>query len=121
MVVDDNAELVALVEEVLASIGYEPVGFSDAHAALRAFRREPNRFDAVLTDERMGPMSGTEMARAIHQVNSHVPIILMTGHRNTELEASAGEAGIVEILDKPLRALTLQSSLGRWLGEHKFS
>jgi len=45
----------------------------------------------------------------------------MTGHRNTELEAVSGEAGIVEILDKPLRAQTLQNSLGRWLKEPELS
>jgi CheY-like chemotaxis protein len=121
LVVDDEAELVALAEEVLASISYEPVGFSDAREALKAFRRDPSHFDAVLTDERMLPMRGIDMAGAMHRINPRVPILLMTGNRNAELEASAGEAGIVEILDKPLRALTLQGSLGRWLKERDLS
>jgi signal transduction histidine kinase/ActR/RegA family two-component response regulator len=121
LVVDDEAELVALAEEVLASIGYEPVGFSDAREALKAFRRDPSHFDAVLTDERMVLMRGIDMAGAMHRINPRVPIILMTGNRSAELEASAGEAGIVEILDKPLRALTLQGSLGRWLKERDLS
>jgi signal transduction histidine kinase/CheY-like chemotaxis protein len=121
LVVDDEAELVALAEEVLASIGYEPVGFSGAREALKAFRRDPSHFDAVLTDERMVPMRGIDMAGAMHRINPRVPIILMTGNRSAELEASAGEAGIVEILDKPLRALTLQGSLGRWLKERDLS
>jgi DNA-binding NtrC family response regulator len=85
--------------------------------ALDAFQREPGRFDAVLTDERMTPMKGIDLAKAIHQINSQVPIILMTGHRDAELESSAGDAGVVEILDKPLRAQTLENSLGRWLLE----
>jgi len=52
MIVDDEKALVALVEETLAELGYEPVGFSSSAQALQAFREAPQRFDAVLTDER---------------------------------------------------------------------
>jgi signal transduction histidine kinase/ActR/RegA family two-component response regulator len=115
LVVDDEAELVAVAEEVLASLGYEPVGFDSARLALEAFRRDPQRFDAVLTDERMGSMRGIELAKAIHGIRPAVPIVLTTAHRNADLERQAGALGIVEILDKPLRAQTLEACLGRWL------
>jgi CheY-like chemotaxis protein len=38
MIVDDERALVALAEETLAELGYEPVGFNSSLAALRAFR-----------------------------------------------------------------------------------
>ncbi|MBV8144217.1 MAG: hypothetical protein JO184_04350, partial [Gammaproteobacteria bacterium] len=49
LVVDDEESLVRLAEEVLASLGYEPVGCVGAQQALRLFRAAPQRFDAVLT------------------------------------------------------------------------
>jgi CheY-like chemotaxis protein len=49
MIVDDEPALVALAEETLAELGYEPVGFDSSLAALQAFRAEPRRFDLVLT------------------------------------------------------------------------
>jgi len=115
MVVDDEVELVALAEEVLASLGYEPVGFSDSRAALEAFRRAPRRFDAVLTDERMTMLRGIDLAKSIHEIDPNTPVILMTGHRDTETDERAREAGIAEVLDKPLRIETVRTALGRRL------
>jgi FixJ family two-component response regulator len=42
-----------------------------------------------------------------------LPIILMTGHRDAEINARAKEAGSAEILDKPLRVRTLREALAR--------
>jgi signal transduction histidine kinase/ActR/RegA family two-component response regulator len=115
MVVDDEKELVALTEELLASLSYEPVGFSDARAALEAFQHDPQRFDAILTDERMQPIGGLEFAHLVHRTDPDMPIILMTAHRDAQIDARAGVVGIVEILDKPLRVQTLREALGRGL------
>src|ERR1700733_5161126 len=115
MVVDDEKELVALTEELLASLSYEPVGFSDSRLALEAFRHDPKRFDAILTDERMQPMRGLDFAELIHKTEPQLPIILMTGHRDAELDARASEVGIAEILEKPLRVQTLREALARQL------
>ena len=45
MVIDDERALVALAEETLAELGYEPAGFHSSIAALQAFRADPQRFD----------------------------------------------------------------------------
>jgi CheY-like chemotaxis protein len=113
MVVDGEKELVALTEELLASLSYEPVGFSDARLALDAFRHDPKRFDAILTDERMQPMRGVDFAELVHKMAPGLPIIMMTGHRDAVLDARAAEAGVAEILDKPLRVQTLREALAR--------
>jgi hypothetical protein len=63
MIVDDERVLVALAEETLSELGYEPVGYDSSVAALEAFRVEPKRFDLVLTDETMPDLTGTELAR----------------------------------------------------------
>lgn len=115
LVVDDEKELVVLTEELLASLSYEPVGFSDARTAIEVFRSDPQRFDAVLTDERMQPLRGLDFARLIHDIEPGVPIILMTGHRDAKIDADAKDAGIVEILDKPLRVQVLREALARRL------
>jgi signal transduction histidine kinase/CheY-like chemotaxis protein len=115
MVVDDEPELVALTEDLLASLSYEPVGFSDARAALEALQKDPARFHAVLTDERMQPLRGLDLAAEIQKLRPGLPIILMTGHRDEELDRRAAAVGIVEILDKPLRINTLRSALARRL------
>ena len=58
LLVDDEAALVLLGEEMLAALGYEPVGFEASRAALAAFRADPGRFDLALLDEIMPEMTG---------------------------------------------------------------
>jgi signal transduction histidine kinase/CheY-like chemotaxis protein len=116
MIVDDEPTLVALAEEMLAELGYEPVGFDSSSAALRAFRAAPQRFDLVLTDEAMPDLVGTELARDIRRVRPEVPIILMSGHGGAPLANRAAAMGVNEVLHKPLQRVDLAESFARTLG-----
>ena len=94
MVVDDERPLVALAEETLAALGYEPAGSDSSLAALQAFRAEPGRYDMVLTDETMPDMSGLELATEIRRLRSGLPIVLMSGYSGAQLHrAGAGRGG----------------------------
>jgi PAS domain S-box-containing protein len=116
MIVDDEPTLVALAEEMLAGLGYEPVGFESSCVALQVFRAKPERFDLVLTDEAMPDLVGTELAREIRLLRSDVPIILMSGHGGATLAQQAQAIGVKEVLHKPLQRADLAESLARALG-----
>jgi PAS domain S-box-containing protein len=116
LIVDDERPLVSLAEEMLAELGYDPVGFPSSSDALRAFRAAPGRFDLVLTDEAMPDLVGTELAREIRKLGSTVPIILMSGHGGPQLEIRAAALGVSEVLHKPLQRRDLAESLARVLG-----
>jgi signal transduction histidine kinase/CheY-like chemotaxis protein len=102
MVVDDDVSLVYVAEELLAALGYEPVGFTDPQVALQALRQEPNRFDALLSDESMPGMRGSDLALAARQVKSTLPIVLMTGVHDASLDVRARDAQVFSVLHKPL-------------------
>ncbi len=80
LIVDDEAPLVRLATETLAELGYVAVGFTSSAAALEAFRAAPERFDAVITDERMPGMSGSALIREIRGIRSAIPILLVSGY-----------------------------------------
>jgi CheY-like chemotaxis protein len=115
MIVDDQRSLVALTEETLAALGYEPAGFDSSVAALQAFRAEPQRFDLVLTDETMPDLSGVELAREIRGVRPELPIVLMSGYSGAQLTERARAAGVAELLRKPLVRRDIAEALGRAL------
>ena len=115
LLVDDERPLVALGEEMLAELGYEPVGFDSSSAALQAFRAEPQRFDVIVTDEAMPDLIGTELAREIRRLRPAVPIILMSGYGGNQLTARAAAIGVNEVLRKPLQSRDLAESLARVL------
>jgi len=115
MIVDDEQPLVELAEELLAELGYEPVGFSSADSALLAFEVNPARFDAVLTDETMPGLLGTELAVAVLARRAELPVILMSGNVSIGLEQRAREAKVTELLRKPLALQDLAECLSRVL------
>jgi PAS domain S-box-containing protein len=116
MIVDDEQQLVELAEEVVARFGYEPVGFVSSTAALQAFRAEPQRFDALITDEMMPDLVGTELARQIRALRPSIPILLMSGRAEASLADRAAEVGVNEVLRKPLHRREIADSLARALG-----
>ncbi|MGH6946817.1 MAG: ATP-binding protein [Kiloniellales bacterium] len=115
LLVDDETALVLLGEEMLAALGYEPVGFDSSTKALAAFRADPDRFDLALTDEIMPGMTGTELAVALHRIRPELPIILMTGHAGRARPHRLRAAGICDVLKKPLLARDIARNLARHL------
>jgi PAS domain S-box-containing protein len=113
MIVDDERPLVALAEEIIADLGYEPIGFDSSSSALAAFRATPDRFDLVLTDESMPGLLGIELAQAIRRLRPTIPIILMTGYGGTQLASRAADIGLSEVLRKPLHRRDLAEALAR--------
>ena len=115
LIVDDEQALVALAEETLAELGYEPVGFSSSVAALEAFRDAPQRFDIVLTDETMPGLIGTDLAREIRLLRPDIPIVLMSGYAGAQMLERARATGIDEVLRKPLQSKDIAECFGRVL------
>ena len=111
LLVDDEEALVKVGEEMLAMLGYEPVGFHSSAAALETFRASPQRFDAVLSDEAMPDMTGSELAKEIRKLHPDIPIVLMSGYVTPALHTRAQEAGVVEVLAKPLVSRDIARSL----------
>jgi signal transduction histidine kinase/ActR/RegA family two-component response regulator len=117
--VDNEKQLVLLGEEMLAALGYEPVGFDTCSAALAALRADPNRFDLVLADEIMPEMSGTELARALHSIRPELPVVLMTGYGGPIRSDRLQSAAIRDVLQKPLSSAALSLCLVRHLPARK--
>lgn len=111
LLVDDEAPMREMAAEILASLGYQSVSFESSAEALAAFERQPDRFDAVLTDEVMPELAGTELAKRIHAIKPEVPIFIITGYGGLGFELRAQEAGIARILRKPYEAHELAEVL----------
>ncbi|RZI77900.1 MAG: sensor histidine kinase [Variovorax sp.] len=115
MVVDDEQALVELAEESLAGLGYEPVGFDSGERALKAFEADPDRFDALLSDEMLSGMPGSELAGRLRAFRPGLPVILMSGKVDPALMDRAARAGIDAVLHKPLALRELATRLAQAL------
>jgi PAS domain S-box-containing protein len=111
LLVDDEEPLVRLGEEMLAGLGYEPVGHVSSAAALDALRAEPARFDLLLSDESMPGLTGSELAAEARRLRPGLPVVLMSGFVSPALAQRAREAGVAEVLSKPLAAREIARAL----------
>ncbi len=111
MVVDDEEPLLQLAEELLAGLGYEPVGYASAEAALAAFEASPFRFDALLTDQMLPGLQGSELARCVLALRPDLPVLLMSGNLREHVEVELRAIGVRVALHKPLASRELADSL----------
>ena len=111
--VDDEAPLVRVAERMLTRLGHKVSAFTDPRIALAQFRARPDEFDLLVTDLSMPSMSGIELARAFTAERPGFPIILATGWVRTEDEVAAREAGVRELVQKPVSMGELSQVIGR--------
>jgi signal transduction histidine kinase len=115
LVVDDEPLLAALAEELLTGLGYAPVAFTDPVAALQALQADPVRFAAVITDEVMPGLTGTQLTEALRRHAPTLPVLLVTGYGGALLARRAAAAGVTRVLAKPLERAALAHALGEVL------
>ena len=115
MVVDDEEPLLELTTLALRELGYEPVGYGSARAALEAYRPNPDDFDVLITDLRMPSMSGDALIREVRQLRPLLPVILVSGYVDDVGMARLNSGWADEVRTKPLRDIALATSLARLL------
>lgn len=108
--IEDNPNMRALVKAMLNALGMNNVrDYANGKAAQYALDKFTP--DLIITDWMMAPMDGLEYTRYIRDnVDSpdiFTPIILMTGHTERWRILAARDAGVNELLAKPITAKTL--------------
>ena len=115
LVVDDEAPITGMLEQMLTRLGYQVSVQTDSQEALGLFQREPDRFDLVLTDMTMPNLSGVQLTRALLDVRPDLPVVLCTGFSETVSEEEARAAGVRAYLMKPVVRSQLARAIRRAL------
>ncbi len=101
LLVEDDATQLKSMARMLERLGYRVTARSGGRAALTAFRKNPDSFDLVITDQTMPRMSGIEMAKAMVKIRPDIPVILNTGFSEKVNGETVGRDGIRAFLMKP--------------------
>jgi CheY-like chemotaxis protein len=113
LVVDDEAEVLRALADMLVLDGHVAIACADGEAALQAL--ETDTFDLVLTDLGMPGLGGWEVARAAKKRHPGLPVGLVTGWGDTIDLAEASQRGIDFLLPKPFQLHDLRAVLARAL------
>ena len=111
IVVDDEAELMSALCEMLAGQGYETAGFPTGAEALAVLKER--EFDLLLTDLMMPGMDGIELIRAGIEIDPNLIGIIMTGHGTVQTAVEAMKTGAFDYILKPFKLNTLLPLLSR--------
>jgi signal transduction histidine kinase len=99
-------------EEILAALGYEPVGFAHPPEALGALRASPARFDAALLCCHLhGVDVVLDLAADLHTNAPTLPLIVATASASEWGAPSLAGAGIAAIIRQPLSSSELADTL----------
>jgi CheY-like chemotaxis protein len=115
LVVESEREKLLYNEEMLAALGYEPVGFERLADAIAACRSAPDRFDIILVSHASQTLFGLDLTHALHEVAPRQPILLATSSTIDVGVDALAEAGISELLHRPLVSTELAAALARCL------
>ncbi len=115
LVVDDEAEMTAMLRNYLTREGYEVTTADSAEVALNYL--EDQEVDLVLTDLRMGEMDGLGLVREIHTTRPETQVILMTAFGGIETAIQAIKAGAYHFVAKPVKLPEVGALLQKALTE----
>ncbi|RJQ50092.1 MAG: response regulator [Nitrospiraceae bacterium] len=99
LLVDDDRDFVDAAGLVLAEQHFEVITCCSADEALDHIKG--SNIHVVLTDIKMPGVSGIELLEKIHALNSHLPVILMTGYAELGLAVDAIRKGAIDFIMKP--------------------
>ncbi len=108
--IEDNPNMRALVRAMLEALGLPGVrDYANGRQALNGL--DEFTPDLIITDWMMSPVDGLEYTKFIREAadspDIYTPVILMTGHTERWRIIVARDAGVNELLAKPITAKTL--------------
>ena len=100
LVVDDEANMLALCESVLRKEGYVVVCAASAEEALTQL--ETDSVDLLIADLRLPGMDGLELVQRVKTQQPGLPYLLLTGHGTIQSAVAAMKDGAADYLTKPV-------------------
>jgi PAS domain S-box-containing protein len=111
LLIDDEAEVRAVIARMLARLGFEVATAADGAAGLVLFEAQAARLVCVLLDLTMPQMGGVEVFRQMRQRAANVPVVLMSGYNEQEVITQFAGKGLAAFLQKPFTPVELQRVL----------
>jgi len=100
LLVEDKAELRAMLRKALERAGYTVEEAPDGNAAIDKVRSR--RYLMVLTDLKLPGHSGIDVLREARRVEPTLPVIIMTAYGSVEEAVTAMKEGAFDFIQKPV-------------------
>lgn len=119
LVVDDEPNICFSLRASLQTSALEVSTASSAKDALRELQAK--RPDVLLLDVRLPDMSGLDLYARIRELDSRIPVIIMTAFARTETAIEATRRGAFDYLIKPVDLRRLRDVIGKAIESRRIS
>ena len=117
LVVDDEKNYLVVLEALLSDEGYEVLTTPDPLEALNIINRVD--LDLVITDMKMPKMDGIVLLEKIKQIDSNMPVIMMTAYGTIEKAVEAMKKGALDYITKPFENEELKLNIRKAINMHR--
>ena len=111
LVVDDEKNMRLSLETILGDANYPVRSVESAEDALKVLAEQ--ELLMVITDARLGGMSGYELLKRLHTQRPDLPVLMITAHVTARLAVEAIQAGAIDYLAKPFPPEELLHAVAR--------
>ncbi len=105
--VDDEKNIVEMAQEMFSGMGYKVISTMRSLDALSIFKKQPDRFDLIISDQTMPDLTGINLAKAILEIRPDIPIIICTGFSDLIDPEMVKSIGIQEYVLKPYSKMNI--------------
>jgi two-component system cell cycle sensor histidine kinase/response regulator CckA len=126
LVVDDEVAIRSLLQHALEELGYTVITAEHGGQALELFERSPDDIMLVLLDLVMPILDGAEAAVRIRELNTEVPILVMSGIGDDDALGRFRDVRISGFVPKPFAPDQLAQAIamarhgpGKWVGSER--
>jgi DNA-binding NtrC family response regulator len=99
LIIDDEKAIRKTLSEILSYEGYKLDEAGDGEEGLKKFREK--EYDVVLCDIKMPKIDGIEFLEKVKELNTDIPIIMISGHGTIETAVEAVKKGAYDYISKP--------------------
>jgi DNA-binding NtrC family response regulator len=117
LVVDDEKNMRLSLKSILSVEGYDVRLVESAEDAVALLEKEP--FFVVITDARLGGMSGYQFLATASKRWPNVPCLMITAYATPKLAVEAIKAGAIDYLAKPFAPEELLHAVARCAERHR--
>ncbi|MBF0106067.1 MAG: response regulator [Deltaproteobacteria bacterium] len=99
LVVDDDADILNFVCEILELEGYQTDRAANGAEALQLYKKDFHKI--IVTDANMPQMNGEELVKSVMATGHPTEVIVMSGYADMDMAISFIRLGVVAFLPKP--------------------
>lgn len=114
-VIDDDAQTLCAIRDLLEGAGYKVAAYESAEAFLSAYR--PGHEGCILADVHLTGISGVQLLDRLRADGDDMPLILITGSGDIGLAVEAMRMGACDFIEKPVASDALMASIARALAQ----